>query len=751
MEVEDPSEPWGLIDAPARPPRIQTVPLRKAGPRFSSWEPMELGALEGTVADGEEVATIEFQRDRQRARSAMSASGLERIADFGILKPLGHQSGIDFYLAERPSALGTSLRVIIKHLPKSADKYAQRRQRLIREARISERFKHPNLVPLLDAGEDESGCYLLIEDVLGTNLARATERLRERAVALPIELIVWCVSEVLHGLSFAHCMKDGAGRSLGLVLSDIVPSNVLITNTGQVKLASFALQIVPGGAESTPLPGAAAYLAPERIARARCGASADIYAAGMLLYELLAGQTALQRFAPPQVLAKLVHEGLPLGILAEEKVPKPLIDVVERATQRRPEDRFQGAAQMASALDAWLESASHRAGPSTIVRFFVGEKLYEPQVDEAEQVELPEDTIEQPLKAHEEGYQSQTLSAIIVEEKDALDGEFMPRAIDRTLEVDLEKTVTKQEEDAARFGTIKDENVADVVSLFEAAEAMDSLPSRVSGLMDAPFDESEDNTVPAPDLSLFEDAFDLAEPIQAEEIVERFDSVPPEALRAPVALPDPAQRKPISVVEVQRGPGGWARLLIAVALGLTVAGIGWMASLERKLEGQVLASGPLEAARAVPGRAPRSITEVSLAGAKGEVGELVLYTFPSVKVFHGPVLMGTTPLRLSLPKGTHQLRFSDRAGGLSQTKIYDVNAGQQAEDRLTFGESELLVRAPEGARVFLGKRLLGVAPVKAVRVFSGVHRVKVETEAHTFAGRVKLAEGRRVEYEVKLR
>ena len=361
------------IDAPPMAPK-RRAPI----PRFSSWSPM---SIEGLVApDNEDVATIEWRNETplELEQSILPEGAPSKLAGYEVLQALGSQDGFDFYLGARTRGVGIVHRVIIKQVPRGRRGYAFERGRLIQEARIGERFHHPNLVPLLDVHEDETGCCLLIEDLVGTNLQRATLSLRARGCALPLELIVWIVSEVLRGLAHAHGLKDKDGELLGLVLRDIVPANILITDTGQVKLATFALQIVPRPhCESRPLPDAAAYLAPERVARAPCGPAADIYAAGMLLFELLAGQTVLTNFAPPQILAKLMHEGLPMDALSEAGVPGPLISIVERATQRAPDERFAGALEMAAALEGWLEGSGLLASPSTLSRLFAEEGLYE--------------------------------------------------------------------------------------------------------------------------------------------------------------------------------------------------------------------------------------------------------------------------------------------------------------------------------------------------------------------------------------
>ena len=315
-----------------------------------------------TIEDFEALPTVETQRPAH--------------AGHVLVKRLGCYDGYDLYLGDK-LYYGISRRSIIKTAHRRSPGYLMKRRRLVEEARIISAFRHPNLTALYDAVEDEQGTHLVFEHIDGANLKRASVLLRDRNEAFPFELCVWILTEVLRGMSYAHVLRDSDGAALKLVLRDLVPGNVLIAETGQVKLATFACSLVAHGDEARPHPGDAAYLAPERIARNRYDARADVYSAGVLLFELLYGRACFSEHRAREVAAMVVHSGMPLEKLEREGVPAGLIEVVERATERRPEQRYQSASSMARDLLRWLEQAEHHATPSTVAKFFDRQGLFE--------------------------------------------------------------------------------------------------------------------------------------------------------------------------------------------------------------------------------------------------------------------------------------------------------------------------------------------------------------------------------------
>jgi len=296
------------------------------------------------------------------------------IGPFQVLGLLGGGSMATLYVANRLGRYGHVQRAVLKRVNRARPDAELLQQMLLDEARAMAFFKHPNLVALLDVDEDENGPYLALEYVDGTDLKRVNARLRSRKEALPFELACFMVAEVLRGLHHAHRASDSEGRPLEIVHRDVNPSNVLISRSGHVKLTDFGVVRMRDRVQSKTEPGLVkgkyAYLAPEYIAGNPCSVRTDIYAAGVMLFELLTGRECFTGKSAYEVMWKIVNKGVPLHRLDREEVPGDLKRIVERATAMEADDRYASAQDMANALEAWMVRNRRHATPWVLSVFF---------------------------------------------------------------------------------------------------------------------------------------------------------------------------------------------------------------------------------------------------------------------------------------------------------------------------------------------------------------------------------------------
>ena len=214
--------------------------------------------------------------------------------------------------------------------------------RFHREARAIARLKDPGLVAIYDQGSDPARPFLVMELVEGGTLR---ELLRERG-PMPPHAVVAVLRPVLSGLGVAH--------RAGLVHRDVKPENVLISHDGEVKLVDFGLvrAIAEAGITSTSvILGTAAYLSPEQVEGAETGPRSDVYAAGIMAFELITGTTPFTGDTPLAVANQRLDRDVPPPSSAIGGVPPQLDAFVARATARRAGDRFADAAEMGAALD----------------------------------------------------------------------------------------------------------------------------------------------------------------------------------------------------------------------------------------------------------------------------------------------------------------------------------------------------------------------------------------------------------------
>ncbi len=305
------------------------------------------------------------------------------IGDYRILGRLGGGAMAELFLAHKMSPFGFVRRAVVKRVRSSRPDYAQLQNMLIDEARATACFDHPNLVSLFDVGETQGGVYLALEYVEGCDLRRVNATLRARKEALPFELAAFITTEVLRGLHHAHTVEDEEGCLLDVIHRDVNPSNILISRSGHIKLADFGVVRMRGRVQPQTEPGFVkgkyAYLAPEYIAGEPCSIQTDVYAAGIMLFELLSGRECFGGKTAYEVMWKIVNKGVPMYRLDREGVPEDLQRIVQRATSMAPERRYLTAQDMANAVEAWLTRSGRHATPWVLSVFFNRHDLLPPR------------------------------------------------------------------------------------------------------------------------------------------------------------------------------------------------------------------------------------------------------------------------------------------------------------------------------------------------------------------------------------
>jgi serine/threonine-protein kinase len=225
-------------------------------------------------------------------------------------------------------------------------RYAGDQQFLTRfqlEARSIARLKDPGLVAVYDQGSDARHPFLVMELVEGGTLR---ELLTERG-PMPPHAIAAVLRPLLGGLAAAH--------HAGLVHRDVKPENVLISDEGDVKIVDFGLvrAVAAAGITSTSvILGTAAYLSPEQVRDGNASPRSDVYATGIVTYELLTGQTPFSGDTALSVAYQRLDTDVPQPGAVINGVPPRFDEFVGRATARDPADRFADAADMAAELDA---------------------------------------------------------------------------------------------------------------------------------------------------------------------------------------------------------------------------------------------------------------------------------------------------------------------------------------------------------------------------------------------------------------
>jgi serine/threonine-protein kinase len=246
--------------------------------------------------------------------------------------------------------------VAVKVMHREMSEQADQLERFRQEARAVAKLSHPNVVAVIDAGEDKGHPYIVFEYVEGETLKQRINRVG----ALDAQEALAYAIEVARGLTVAHARR--------MVHRDIKPQNVLIDSEGRAKLTDFGIsrQLESDGLTATGrVLGTTDYVSPEQAMGHGVDQRSDVYSLGVLLYEMLTGQVPYQADSQVGVAMKHVNEEMPDVQQRRPELSAAAALVVERATAKDPGQRYQDVGEMIDDLSTALEVEAARAGSTT--------------------------------------------------------------------------------------------------------------------------------------------------------------------------------------------------------------------------------------------------------------------------------------------------------------------------------------------------------------------------------------------------
>jgi predicted Ser/Thr protein kinase len=267
----------------------------------------------------------------------------EKIAGRYELEELVGHGGMSSVYRARDSLLERNVALKVLHEQYNADEDFV--ERFKREARSVAQLQHPNIVTVIDRGEADGRQYIVFEYIDGENLKELVVRKGRLDIREALEIAV----EVARGLAFAH--------GQGLVHRDVKPQNVLLNGDGRAKVTDFGIARsvdVEGMTETGTVLGTSNYIAPEQASGQPVDAQTDVYALGVVLYELLAGEVPFPGETFVAVAMKHVHESPPNLLDVRPDVPLRVAAAVDRALEKDPDQRFPSMDALAAELESCL-------------------------------------------------------------------------------------------------------------------------------------------------------------------------------------------------------------------------------------------------------------------------------------------------------------------------------------------------------------------------------------------------------------
>lgn len=223
------------------------------------------------------------------------------------------------------------------------------------EARLAATLHHPNVVEVFDIGSHEGSYFFTMEYVRGQDLGSVIAAARKREEGLELENALAIVIGVAEGLHHAHEMQDADGQPLGLVHRDVSPSNIMITYAGAVKVCDFGIAKAVARQARTDgtVKGKVSYMSPEQCRGEALDRRSDVFAIGVVLYELTLGKRLFKGANELEVMKQVTERPIPLPTSLSAEYPLALEEIVMKALERDPQKRYASAQELQLAIEGF--------------------------------------------------------------------------------------------------------------------------------------------------------------------------------------------------------------------------------------------------------------------------------------------------------------------------------------------------------------------------------------------------------------
>ncbi|MBQ9817121.1 MAG: serine/threonine protein kinase [Proteobacteria bacterium] len=293
----------------------------------------------------------------------------QKFGRYVLEKPLAKGGMGEIYLAHFQGVAGFEKRCVIKKIRAELASDDSFVERFLNEGRTLVALTHSNIVQIFDMGEENGEYYLAMEYVQGADLRQLLKSLAP--VLMPPDIAVAVICEVLKGLSYAHRATDSAGSLLGIVHRDISPSNILISEEGEVKLIDFGIAKAKTIEScSGVVQGKFAYMSPEQARGEHLDSRTDLFSAGIVLYEMLTGVRPFEGTSDLQSLEKVKIDAVCPPSEYRRDCDKAIDGIIERALAKKREDRYQSADEFYDALTAYANDHDYHLGQRDLAAFF---------------------------------------------------------------------------------------------------------------------------------------------------------------------------------------------------------------------------------------------------------------------------------------------------------------------------------------------------------------------------------------------
>ncbi|HET6465896.1 MAG TPA: serine/threonine-protein kinase [Nitrospiria bacterium] len=280
-----------------------------------------------------------------------------------LIDKVGTGGMAELFMAKQTGLKGfekvMAIKRILPHLTEDAEFISM----FINEAKLAALLTHQNIVQIFDLGHVENSYFIAMEYVMGKDLRTILQRAKALNLPMSIGHAMLIITKVCAGLDYAHRKKDLAGRDLNIVHRDVSPQNILVSYEGEVKLVDFGIAKAASQSSETRtgiLKGKLSYMAPEQAWGRAVDRRADIFAVGILLFELLTGHKLFKGDNDFNTLEKVREAKVePTPTSLNKQVAPELEAIILKALAREPDNRFQSASELQTALEDHMSNKGY--------------------------------------------------------------------------------------------------------------------------------------------------------------------------------------------------------------------------------------------------------------------------------------------------------------------------------------------------------------------------------------------------------
>jgi eukaryotic-like serine/threonine-protein kinase len=316
-----------------------------------------------------------------------------QLGKYTLLKALASGGMAKVYLAIQRAVAGFEKLVVIKRILPELARDPAFVEMLLTEARTAATLNHPNIVQTFDVGEADGTYYIAMEHINGEDIRSIVRAMKRASVAeFPVEHTLGIILGMCAGLAYAHEKKDLDGIPLHIVHRDISPQNVLITFTGDVKIVDFGIaktsEVAIGErTQAGQLKGKVPYMSPEQASGREVDHRSDIFAVGIMLFELTTGRRLFKAKSEFETLKLICERDYPTPSQIRPNYPAPLETIVMKALAKDPEERYQSARDMQADIETFVREDRVAVSAVSLARWM--KMLFEDKI--AEQKEALQD------------------------------------------------------------------------------------------------------------------------------------------------------------------------------------------------------------------------------------------------------------------------------------------------------------------------------------------------------------------------